>query len=139
MIVRNTVPCEQFVNGIEYVVPEPVTVPFIQVDDPVPDTEKSPESIPVTDCEKTRLKVGLVEFVNVSVGAKVEIEGPNEVISTEPAPEFAELVPDWFKPLFFEFAATEFVPPTQPPPPVLASSVAPPPPNPPVPVEPPRL
>jgi hypothetical protein len=47
--VRKTVPCEQEVTGIEYVVPDPVTVPIEQVLAPVPEAVKSTELIPVTD------------------------------------------------------------------------------------------
>jgi hypothetical protein len=101
-IVRYTVPCEHEVKGISYVVPEPVVVPFTQVDAPVPATVKSLESMPVTDCENIRLNVRDELLVIVVDGEKVVIDGPKEVMATEPDPELVALTPDWFVPLFFE-------------------------------------
>ena len=53
-MVRITVPGEQPVSEIVYVVPEPEGAPIVQEDEPVPETEKSPIARPVTASLKIR-------------------------------------------------------------------------------------
>ena len=57
---------------------------MVQVEEPVPESEKSLDANPVTASEKTTLYEIDVDFVSVVVGAKVAIDGPSDVICTCP-------------------------------------------------------
>jgi hypothetical protein len=84
------------------VVPDPEGDPMVQVEEPVPDKEKSPTASPVTASLNTTSYTIVVLFVIVVRGAKVVSDGPRDSIVSEPAPNEVSKAAEVEVPLFIE-------------------------------------